>query len=114
MITFACKKISLEEIVRCSFNLSRTEYKTFRFLLEKEKEFDVNSLSKRMGLERTTVQKASKGLLKKGIAKRRQVNIKKGGYFFLYTVNSKAEIREKLLRIIKQWHNNVEKEILKI
>ena len=113
MITFACKKIRLEEIVKCSFNLNKTEYDILMFLFGKEKEFDIQNLSKKIGLERTTVQKALKGLLNKKLAGRRPVNIKSGGYFFLYNVKNKDEIKERLLKIITQWYKGAEEEILK-
>ncbi len=114
MITFACKKISLEDVVRCSFNLNKTEYRLFVFLFGKEREFSVQAIARETRLERTTVQKALKGLLKKKLAERRQTNIKNGGYFFLYKVGGKTEIKEKLLNIIRQWQKSVEKEILKM
>ena len=111
MITFACKKIRLDEIVRCSFSLNKTEYNMLMFLLRKEKEFDIHTLSKKMGLERTTLQKALKKLLDKKLVKRRQVNIKTGGYFFLYNVKNKDSIKMRLLEIIRQWEKTAEEEI---
>jgi len=111
MITFACKKIRLDEIVRCSFSLNKTEYNLLVFLLKKEKEFGIQELSKKTGLERTTLQKALKRLLDKKLAKRRQVNIKKGGYFYLYAVKSKPSLKQRLLEIIRQWEKTAEEEI---
>ncbi len=111
MITFACKKIRLDEIIRCSFNLNKTEYNMLMFLLRMEKEFDIHTLSKKRGLERTTLQKALKTLLDKKLAKRRQVNIKTGGYFFLYKVENKDLIKKRVLEIIKQWEKSAEEEI---
>lgn len=114
MITFACKKIRLNEIVRCSFSLNKTEYNVLMFLLRKEKELDIHILSKKMSLERTTLQKALKKLLDKKLAKRRQVNIKTGGYFYLYSVKSKASLKQRLLEIIRQWEKTAEEEIQNI
>ncbi len=111
MITFACKKIRLDEIVRCSFSLNKTEYNMLMFLLGKEKEFDIHAISKKMGLERTTVQKALKKLLDKKLAKRRQLNIETGGYFFLYSAKNKIWIKTQLLKIIRQWEKTAEEEI---
>ena len=111
MITFACKKIRLDELVRCSFNLNKTEYHVLMFLLRKEKEFDIHSISKKMGFERTTVQKALKTLLENKLAKRRQTNIKTGGYFFLYYIKNKDSIKMRLLEIIRQWEKNAEDAI---
>jgi len=111
MITFACKKIRLDEIVRCSFNLNKTEYNVLMFLLGKEKELDIQAISEKMGLERTTLQKALKTLLDKKLAKRRQVNIKTGGYFFLYSGKNKDSLKARLLEIIRNWEKTAEEEI---
>ncbi len=111
MITFACKKIRLNEIISCSFSLNKTEYTVFMFLFKKEKEFDIHSLSKKMGLERTTLQKALKTLLDKKLAKRRQMNLKTGGYFFLYNIKNKNSIKMRLFEIIRQWEKIAEEEI---
>ncbi len=91
--------------------MNKTEYNVLMFLLRKEKEFDIHTLSKKMGLERTTLQKALKRLLDKKLAKRRQVNIKKGGYFFLYNVKNKDSIKVRLLGIIRRWEKTAEEEI---
>ena len=35
MISFACKDIDKEELIRCSFELNKTEYKLLMFLMLK-------------------------------------------------------------------------------
>lgn len=37
MVTFACKRIRKEELIKCSFDLNKTEYNVLMFLLGGEK-----------------------------------------------------------------------------
>jgi predicted transcriptional regulator len=110
-MNFACKKIELEELVKCSFDLNKTEYKVMTFLLRAGGKHTVASISKKMGLERTTVQKALKGLMDKKLAKRVQRNLSRGGYLFLYEIDEKENIKKRQKEIVYNWYKSVEKEI---
>jgi len=114
MITFACKKIKQEELIRCSFELNKTGYDVLMFLLKNKETYSVPQIAKRMSLERTTVQKAIKSLLDRKLVKRRQKNLPRGGYIFFYRVNNKEEIKEKMKRTVYEWYKSVEKEIDKL
>ncbi len=111
MITFSCKKISQEELIRCSFTLNRTEYNVMMFMLKTDGMFSASQLSRKMGLDRTTVQKAMKGLVEKELARRRQKNLSRGGYTFLYEINNKGEIKQKMKEITYKWYKSVEQAI---
>ena len=114
MITFACKKIKKEELIRCSFDLNKTQYNILMFLLKKNKRYSVIEIAKKNKLDRTTVQKAIKVLLKKGLVRRFQKNLTKGGYMYLYEVSRKDEIKKEMKRIISNWYNVVLNEIGKL
>ena len=112
MISFACKKIKDEELIRCSFNLNKTEYKILIFLLKnKGKIFTISQLSKRMRLERSTIQKGIKNLTEKRLVKRLQKNLSGGGYIYLYQVKNEQEIKSKMTDIIKEWYEACIKQI---
>ena len=111
MITFSCKNISEEELMRCSFNLNKTEYKLLVFMLRYNKAIAVSQISKCMKLERTTIQKAIKNLLKKNLVTRVQKNLPRGGYVFLYWPNKKDEIKNKMKEITYKWYKSVEEAI---
>ena len=111
MITFACKKIKQEDLIRCSFNINKTEYNVFMFVLKRNKSYIVSEIAKNMKLERTTVQKALKNLLDKKLIKRTQKNLSKGGYIFIYKINNKTEIKNKIKKIIYNWYKGAEETI---
>ena len=111
MISFACKGIRFEELIRCSFNINKTEYKLLIKLLEQDKEVTVPKMAKEMGMDRSSIQKGAMGLLKKNLIHRRQVNLGKGGYFFFYSAKRKESIKKSIILIIDKWHQEVIKEI---
>ncbi len=113
-VTFSCKKITGEELMRCSFNLNKTEYNLLIFLLSGNKKYRISEISKDMGLERTTIQKAMKSLVGKGLAKRTQKNLSGGGYVFFYKPDNKDEIKNKMKEITYNWYKNVKAGIDKL
>jgi predicted transcriptional regulator len=114
MITFSCKNITEEELTRCSFNLSKTEYNVLIFLLKNYKRHTVLHLSNSIKLERTTIQKAVKGLVEKGLVDKIQKNLPKGGYIFLYKAKYKEEIKSKIKKLAHKWYKDFQETIDKL
>jgi uncharacterized protein len=113
-VTFACKKITHEELVRCSFDLNKTEYNVLVFLLKRGREIMISGIADGMDLERTTVQKAMKRLLKKQLIKRFRRNLPKGGYIYLYNVSKRDEIKARMKEAVHGWYNRINREIDKL
>ena len=114
MITFSCKKISKEDLIKCSLALNKTEYNLLMFLLKKDKSFTAIQISEFMNLDRTTIQKAISNLVEKELVKRKQKNISSGGYTFLYLIEDKKEIKNKIKEVIHKWCKGVEEAINEI
>ena len=100
--------------MRCSFNLNKTEYNLLIFLLRESKQRMVSQISKATRLERTTIQKAIKTLVEKRLVNRRQKNLPKGGYIFLYEPSDKEEIKNRMKEVARRWYKNVEASIDKL
>ncbi len=112
MINFACKQFRLEDIVKCGLGLTKTEFKIMEYFLEDtSKQCITSTISKKLNLNLTTIQKAVKKLSDKKIILRHQKNLDKGGYVYTYECNSKPKIRQILKDIIKTWSDNAEKKI---
>ena len=60
MISFACKDIHIKDLIKCSFNLNKTDYTLFTFFMKKDSKFTIDLLSKSLDLERSSVQKSIK------------------------------------------------------
>ncbi len=114
MITFACKRIEKKDLIKCSFELNKTEYNVLIFLLNAKELLNVSEIAHKMDLERTTVQKAVKNLVDKNLVRKLQKNLEKGGYMYLYKANEKNEIKQKMKKIIHNWYLVAEKEISKL
>ncbi len=114
MITFSCKKISKEDIIKCAFALNKTEYNLLIFLLKKERKYTVYQISELLKLDRTTIQKAIKNLADKELVKKTQRNAPGGGRSFLYSIETKKEIKDKIKNLISKWCEEVEDAINKL
>jgi len=112
MIDFACKKFDINEVVKCSLGLSRSDMKLFLVLLQHpEHEFSTADLSKKMKTDLSTAQRGVKKLAEKQILVRRQINFTNGGYEFVYRLVDKDKIRGVILGTVNAWVRTVSKEL---
>ena len=105
MIDFACKKFDLEEVVKCSLGLSKSEFKLLKFLIENDDQFTTDELSKKLKLDKSTIQRGVKKLHEKSLVTRGQINQSVGGYIFLYRIKNKGQIRQIILDTVDAWVN---------
>jgi predicted transcriptional regulator len=110
MIDFACKRITKEDVLRCSFSLNKTEYTALLFLLKKSG--SIKQISLETNLDRTTIQKALKQLLEKQIIIRKRDNKKGASYF--YCLKNKSDFKKEINSRLNLWYNSVKKEIERI
>ena len=114
MIDFACKKFDLKEVIRCSLNLTKTEFKIIEYLMKNpNKEFAAQEIAQIFKIGLSTSQKAINEINKKELLKRSQKNLRKGGYIFVYSIKRKQILKQKILEIIHNWTGKVEIEIQK-
>ena len=114
MIDFACKKFDIEEIIRCSLNLTKTEFNIVKYLMKNsQKRFTAKEISRIFKIGLSTSQKAIKRIDKTGLIKKGQKNLKKGGYIFVYSIKEKLILKQKILNIIYNWIKKVKLELKK-
>lgn len=111
MIDFACKQFDLKQIIKCGLGLTRSELLVMDYFLSHRRECITIGISKRTGLNLTTVQKAVKKLYEKGVVVRHQKNLEGGGYVYTYEGASKDKVREIVKGVIWNWANKVEEKI---
>ena len=115
MIDFACKKFIIDDVIKCSFGLSKSDLRIFYFLMGSPKEFFIASdISKKLKLDLSTVQRSLKKLYEKDVLVRRQNNLDTGGYIFIYQIKDRDEISSMILEMIDSWKQRVEKELAKL
>ncbi len=108
-VQFACKRFPIEQVLRCSFGLSTTEYRVLKQLMGGER--SIEELSSILGKDRTTIQRAIKPLIEKGLVRRRQYNLEGGGYQFYYTAIDKERIKSRVNEQFERFANMVRAEI---
>lgn len=112
MIDFACKQFNLNDIIKCGLGLTKTEFKIMKYFLRNtRKECTTISISGKLNLNLTTVQKAVKKLSEKRIIIRHKKNLYKGGYVYTYECNSRINIRRIIKEIIRNWSDKVEEKM---
>ncbi len=111
---FACKKFNLDEIVRCSLNLTKADFKILQFLMKNSsKRIDTNFIASNLDLDLSTVQRSLKKMHQSEIVRRSQINLKFGGYSYAYCICDKKSIKDKIKAIINNWVEKFNTEINK-
>lgn len=113
MIDFACEKFKIEDLFRCTFQLSSTEYQILQVLIEEAAWFEVKELTCKVNKERSTIHKSVKKLVDVGLVQRRKLNRDRGGYLFVYKAIPKGKIKEKVKNIVDEWTHNAKQSIEK-
>jgi len=111
MIDFACKKFDIEEVIKCSLALSKSDFRILKFLMQNDDSFSTEELSKKLDLDKSTIQRSVKKLHSQGLITRGQINQTIGGYLFLYRIKEKERIRKIILDIVEGWTENVRRGI---
>jgi predicted transcriptional regulator len=114
MIDFACKKFEISEVIKCSIGLSKAEFRLFDFFIKhSEEDFSTDELSKKLKLDKSTIQRGVKKLHGKNLLFRIQLNQSIGGYLFRYKIKNKLEIKKNVLSVLESWNSRVEQELKK-
>ena len=110
-ISFACKIIQIEDIIRCSFDINKTQYETLIFLGKLDKPLTISEIASQLHKDRTTIQKAVKVLFDKQLLMRRQMNLDNGGYTYYYTVKDRKKIKKQILGLIDSWSESAKRAV---
>ena len=112
MIDFACKKLDLDEVMRCGFGITKTEQEILNFLFVNDL-VTANVLADKLGLSLATAQRSLKNLHEKNLVERRQQNLDRGGYLFFYAARDKSFVKQELKKILDGWVKNVDASLKK-
>ena len=113
MIDFGCKQFKLMEVMKCALGLTKAEAQLLNSLIKTTDWLTTEKISKKSRLHLSTIQRAVKKLFVKGVLDRKQKNISDGGYFYVYRMKKKQEIKRLIMKTIREWESNLERELLK-
>jgi len=71
----------------------------------------VREISNAIKKDRTTAQRAIHSLMSKDLVRRRQYNLKSGGYVYYYYPTDKESIKKQVREIFERFNNIVLREI---
>jgi len=111
-IDFTCKKISLQDLVQCNYDLNDSEYKIFEQLMKSSRGQSVKELVEKVGKDRTTVQKILTKLLDKELITKRQMNLDRG-FMFVYFSKNRKEVVEEIEKNVNKYFENLKESLLK-
>jgi predicted transcriptional regulator len=97
-IDMTCIDLSVADLLRCSFGLSKREVAVLLRLLEHGDWLPISGIARLSMRDRSVVQRALLLLVEKGLAERSQRNRAGGGYEYLYRARGKAELKKKILQ----------------
>ncbi len=113
MVDFACKEFQIEAVIKCGLNLTKAELQVMKYLLGNDAGwFTTEQIAADLSLDLSTVQRSAKKLTEKKVLQKSQNNLEGEGYFFVYRIRNKREIRELIMEIIHSWVERVEKELV--
>ena len=112
MVDFACKEFEIEAVIKCGLNLTKADLQVLKHFLQFGQEWlKTEEIAAELKLNLSTVQRSVKKLYERNILIRSQNNMDGGGYFFVYKVRSKKDIRKLIMEIVNSWVKRVDTEL---
>ncbi|WP_456416787.1 helix-turn-helix domain-containing protein [Methanocaldococcus sp.] len=105
-----CTTWTFDNLMACVFGIKISDVKVY-FDILKNGPSKINEIAERINRNRSTVQRSVQNLMNAGLVKRKQVNIKEGGYYFIYEAIPFKDAKKIIKKTIKEWCNNMEKWI---
>ena len=102
--------LTLENIMCCVFGIKPLDVAVYLTLL-KNGPSRVSTVARMLNRDRSTIQRSMQNLIRAGLVRRKQINLRKGGYFYRYEAIPFSEVRSKVLETIEKWRDEVRKWI---
>ncbi len=97
---------NLKCILKCAFGISCLEMEVYLTLL-KSPELDVSTIAEKLGKDNSSVYKALKNLMDRGLVKREYRILRGGGYKYVYKAVDFDKFKEITVRMLKRWLDDI-------
>ena len=101
---------SCRDIVKCLYRLTDFELVIYKKLVKQGPQ-RADDLSPALKKDRSTVYRALQKLVASGLAFRDTKSIERGGYYYVYSAVSPAQLRTKLHSCADDWFKNMNEAI---
>lgn len=109
---FACKQIDVEQVLQCSFGLTKAGCAVMRLLLARPREWlGSDFVAQETGYDLATAQRSLKHLVERGVLVRRQQNRVGGGYEYVYRVVDEEVFVRLVERTLDEWVLEAKREV---
>jgi predicted transcriptional regulator len=119
MIKTPCTTFTLESIMCCIFGIKTFDVMVY-FTLLNNGALRVNNIAELLSRDRSTIQRSVQSLVNAGLVRRKQINLKEGGYYYIYEAIPFSEVKniikdtmEKWCSEVKEWIDGMNEEDLK-
>ncbi len=119
MIKTPCTTFTLESIMCCIFGIKTFDVMVY-FTLLNNRPMRVNDIADLLNRDRSTIQRSVQNLVNAGLVKRKQINLKEGGYYYIYEAIPFSDVKniikdtmEKWCREVKEWVDEMDENDLK-
>ncbi|WP_292460321.1 helix-turn-helix domain-containing protein [Methanothermococcus sp.] len=110
MIKTPCSTFTLESIMCCMFGIKTFDVAVYLLLL-KNGASRVNDIAELLNRDRSTIQRSVQNLVNAGLVKRKQINLREGGYFYKYKAIPFSEVKEIIKDTMEKWCKEVKEWI---
>ena len=108
---FACESIDVEQVLKCSFGLSKSGCAVMHELLESGGWHSSEQVAQATGYDLATAQRNLKHLAERGVLERVQQNRDNGGYEYVYRVVGDEEFRRLVEDTLDEWVSEAKREV---
>jgi len=119
MIKTPCTTFTLESIMCCIFGIKTFDVMVY-FTLLNNGALRVNDIAELLNRDRSTIQRSVQSLVNAGLVRRKQINLKEGGYYYIYEAIPFSDVKniikdtmEKWCSEVKEWIDGMNEEDLK-
>ncbi|WP_456471800.1 helix-turn-helix domain-containing protein [Methanocaldococcus sp.] len=101
-----CTTWTFDNLMACIFGIKVFDVKVYFYIL-KYGPTKITDIAEKLKRNRSTIQRSVQNLMNVGLVYRKQVNIKDGGYFYLYYAIPFEEVKERMKKSIEDWCKNM-------
>ncbi|WP_457611753.1 helix-turn-helix domain-containing protein [Methanocaldococcus sp.] len=101
-----CTTWTFDNLMACIFGIKVFDVKVYFYIL-KYGPAKITDIAEKLKRNRSTIQRSVQNLMNVGLVYRKQVNIKDGGYFYLYYAIPFEEVKERMKKSIEDWCKNM-------
>ena len=109
-IDFTCKRVTLQDLVQCNYNLNDSEYEIFAQIIKSRRGLSVKELVEKTNKDRTTVQKILTKLIKRKLLMKRQMNLERG-FMFVYFSKNREEIFNEIEQNVENYFKTIKQSL---